>query len=185
MDALVAVNRLGDVQVGLQAAQHVGVGGAAVLVFGEIRPDLMSRSAPPSGVVEILVEAVGVQCVVCRARGLLSFMSLAPVKRKVPRQRRLERRQCSTSLSPCSPWPSVEKQAAPGEHRQVRPWCRPGSVVVDVAAEGARLDRAARAPFRRRRGVPMMPKNGFSSISRPHGMVQTPRLESIGMWVRR
>jgi hypothetical protein len=31
--------------------------------------------------------------------------------------------------------------------------------------------------------TPMMPKNGFSSISRPHGMVQTPRLESIGMCV--
>ena len=33
--------------------------------------------------------------------------------------------------------------------------------------------------------TPMMPKKGLSSISVPHGMVQTPRFESIGMWVRR
>ena len=78
-------------------------------------------------------------------------MSLRTVKRKVPESDGLERRQVDLAVALHAMAVAGREQAALGEHRQVDRGADVEVLVVDVAAEGARLDRAALAPFRRRR----------------------------------
>ena len=118
VDALVAVDHLGDLQVGLQAAQHVGVGGATGRSWSRSAGS-SSRSASLAASSRSWSKPWVIQCVAVSARGMLSFMSLRTVKRKVPAERGLERGQVDLAVALHAVAVAGREQAALGEHRQV------------------------------------------------------------------
>ncbi len=82
-------------------------------------------------------------------------MPLWSVNLKVPLRLRLERRQVDLAVTLHAVAVAGREQAAVGEDREVdRGRADPEMLIVDVAAERARLDRAALAPLRRRRRRP-------------------------------
>ena len=111
----------------------------------------MSRSAiarhwSRSGSMPIVIQCVGVS-----ARGYASAWPLCSTSSKVPCSA-VSMAVVQTSPSPCAPWPSPHENSAPGTSTG-RYSDVPGAqfLVVEVAAMGARLDRADAAPVRWRR----------------------------------
>ena len=109
-------------------------------------------------------------------------MSLRTVSRNVP-DRPISSAVMQTSPSPCMPWPSPAMNSAPslntGRYSVV-----PGfSSLLSMLPPNARGTGDPQRPHAFGGATPMMPKNGSSASSVPHGRVATPRAWSTVGWI--